>query len=297
MTERIHGAIRLAQLLDSGGLVQAPGAHDALTARQVERAGFPAVYMTGFGATASRLGLPDLGLMTQTEMTAHARDMVRATSLPVIADGDTGYGGVNNLLRTVEEHVQAGTAAIHLEDQALPKRCGQLGGARLVSPQEHAKRVAAALAARGGSPLVVIARTDALGVQGMDAALDRAKRYADAGADLVFVDGVKTIAQAETIARGLSARKVLSIVDGTEAATLTARDIEGMGFNIVFYALSSLFVAAKAVADMLETLRRDGSTHACAARMTTYAEFSEIVDLGRWQAFEHQFAEPDAHKS
>ena len=193
--------------------------------------GFPAVYMTGFGATASRLGLPDLGLMTQTEMTAHARDMVRVTSLPVIADGDTGYGGVNNLLRTVEEHVQAGTAAIHLEDQALPKRCGQLGGARLVSPQEHAKRVAAALAARGGSPLVVIARTDALGVQGMDAALDRAKRYADAGADLVFVDGVKTIAQAETIARGLSARKVLSIVDGTEAATLTARDIEANGLQ------------------------------------------------------------------
>ena len=285
----MSAAQSLRSLLERRELIQAPGAPDPLTARLVERAGFPAVYMTGFGATAVRLGQPDLGLMTLTEMTGVARDMVRATRLPVIADADTGYGGVNNLMRTIEEYSQAGVAAIHLEDQTLPKRCGQLSGATLVSTDEQVRRLKAARHARGSDPMLLIGRTDALGVHGLDEALDRARRYHDAGVDLVFVDGVKTIAQAEGIARGLDAPKVLSVVDGNETAALTTAQIQDMGFDVAFYALSTLFSAAKAVADTLAALRRDGTTIGRADQMMTYAEFSQVVDLGRYQAFEQDF--------
>ncbi len=285
----MSAAQSLRSLLERRELIQAPGAPDPLTARLVERAGFPAVYMTGFGATAVRLGQPDLGLMTLTEMTGVARDMVRATRLPVIADADTGYGGVNNLMRTIEEYAQAGVAAIHLEDQTLPKRCGQLSGATLVSTDEQVRRLKAARHARGSDPMLLIGRTDALGVHGLDEALDRARRYHDAGVDLVFVDGVKTIAQAEGIARGLDAPKVLSVVDGNETAALTTAQIQDMGFDVAFYALSTLFSAAKAVADTLAALRRDGTTIGRADQMMTYAEFSQVVDLGRYQAFEQDF--------
>ena len=279
----------LRGLLAAGRLVQAPGAPDPLTARLVERAGFPAVYMTGFGATATRLGQPDLGLMTQTEMTGLARDMVRATALPVIADADTGYGGIANLVRTIEEYCQSGVAAIHIEDQTLPKRCGQLSGVSLVAADEQARRLRAALRARGDHPMLVIGRTDALGVLGLDEALDRARRYLDAGVDLVFVDGVKTIAQAEGIARGLDAPKVLSVVDGNETAALTAARIEELGFDLVFYALSTLFSAARAIADTLDALRRDGSTIGRAGDMMSYEEFAEVVDLARYQRLEKEF--------
>lgn len=285
----MNAAERLRGLLAAGRLVQAPGAPDPLTARLAERAGFPAVYMTGFGATAVRLGQPDLGLMTQTEMTGLARDMVRATALPVIADADTGYGGVGNVLRTVEEYCQAGVAAIHLEDQALPKRCGQLSGLSLVPAAEHARRLRAAIRVRGAHDMLIIGRTDALGVDGLEAALERARRYADAGVDLVFVDGVRTIAQAEAIARGLDVPRVLSIVDGTEAATLTAAQVGQMGYDLALYALSTLFSAARAIADTLAALRRDGTTAGRAAQMMSYAEFSEVVDLARYQEFEREF--------
>jgi 2-methylisocitrate lyase-like PEP mutase family enzyme len=285
----MNAAENLRGLLAAGRLVQAPGAPDPLTARLVERAGFPAVYMTGFGATATRLGQPDLGLMTQTEMTGLARDMVRATRLPVIADADTGYGGLGNLARTIEEYCQSGVAAIHLEDQTLPKRCGQLSGVSLVPAEEQARKLKAAIRARGEHPMLIVGRTDALGVHGLEEALDRARRYLDAGVDLVFVDGVKTIAQAEGIARGLDGPKVLSVVDGNETAALTAARIEELGFDVVFYALSTLFSAARAIADTLDALRRDGSTIGRAGQMMSYEEFAEVVDLARYQRLEQEF--------
>jgi len=183
----MHPALQLKQLLASGRIVQAPGAYDALSARLVERAGFEAIYMTGFGATASRLGQPDIGLLTQTEMSGHARDMVRAVRVPVIADADTGYGGPSNIERTVQEYLQAGVAAIHLEDQVAPKRCGQMSGIKLIDARENERRLRCAVAARGDAPLLVIGRTDALPAAGIDEAVSRAKRYQDAGVDLVFV--------------------------------------------------------------------------------------------------------------
>jgi 2-methylisocitrate lyase-like PEP mutase family enzyme len=279
----------LRELLAAGGIVQAPGAPDALTARLVEQAGFPAIYMTGFGATASRVGTPDLGLLSQTEMTTHARDMTRAVGIPVIADADTGYGGPANIVRTVEEYIQAGVAAIHLEDQMAPKRCGQLAGIRLIPAEENVRRLKCALAARAAQELVLIARTDAMPAAGADEAIRRAKMYQDAGADLVFVDGIKTIAEVEAVARHVAGPKVVSIVDGNETVALTARELEEMGFSLVFYAVSTLFSAVKAFNDTLAALKRDGTPKARAGEMISYQDYCEIVDLKRFAALDEAF--------
>ena len=274
-----HPAEQLKQLLAAGAIVQAPGAYDALSARLVQRAGFEAIYMTGFGATASRLGQPDIGLLTQTEMTTHARDMVRAVGIPVIADADTGYGGPSNIERTVREYVQAGVAAIHLEDQVAPKRCGQMAGIRLIDARENERRLRCALQARGDDPLLVIGRTDALPAAGIDEAVARAGRYRDAGVDLVFVDGIKTVAEVEAVARRVAGPKVVSIVDGTEAVALSANELQAMGFAVVFHAVTALFSAARAVEASLAALRAHGTPRGLSQPGMSYAAFCDVVGL------------------
>jgi 2-methylisocitrate lyase-like PEP mutase family enzyme len=285
----MNAGIELRTLIARGEIVMAPGASDTLTARLVERAGFPAVYMTGFGATASRLGMPDIGLLSQTEMTEHARNMTRAVSIPVIADADTGYGGPSNIQRTVREYIQAGVAAIHLEDQVAPKRCGQLAGIRLIDAEENAARLRCAVAARGHDDLLVIGRTDAMPALGAEEAIRRALLYRDAGVDLVFVDGIKKIAEVEAVAKSVPGPKVVSIVDGNETTALTAADLQRMGFSVVFYALSALFSAVKAVGDTLDDLRRTGTPKGRAGSMVTYPEFSEIVGLPDHQEWADRF--------
>jgi 2-methylisocitrate lyase-like PEP mutase family enzyme len=285
----LHPALHLQQLLVTGRIVRAPGAYDSLSARLVERAGFEAVYMTGFGATASRLGQPDIGLLTQTEMTAHARDMVRAVGLPVIADADTGYGGPSNIERTVREYVQAGVAAIHLEDQVAPKRCGQMAGVRLIDARENVRRLRCALQARGSDPLLLIGRTDALPAAGIDEAVERALRYRDAGVDLVFVDGIKTVAEVEAVARRVAGPKLVSIVDGTEAVALSAADLQAMGFVLVLHAVTALFSAARAVEQALASLSAHGTPRALAPAGMSYAAFAEIVGLPTHQRLDEAF--------
>jgi 2-methylisocitrate lyase-like PEP mutase family enzyme len=288
-----NAAERLRADISSGRLLQAPGAPDALTARLVEMAGFPAIYMTGFGATASRLGLPDIGLLTQTEMTTHARDMVRAVNIPVIADADTGYGGPANIVRTVEEYIQSGVAAIHLEDQQLPKRCGQRAGVRVIPADENVRRLRCAVEARGNNPMVLIARTDAIQSEGIGEAIRRARLYQDAGADLVFIDGIKKIAEVEAVSQGVAGPKVVSIVDGNETTALTAGDLEDMGFNIAFYALSALFSAVKAVRDTLGIIKSEGTPRSRADAMVSYVEFSAVTGLADYDALDDRFGWPE----
>ncbi len=255
----------------------------------IQAAGFDAVYMTGLGATASRLGAPDLGLMTQTEMADHARNMVRAVDIPVIADADTGYGGVLNMRRTIEEYLQAGVAALHIEDQVSPKRCGQLAGVRLETAENGAARLSAALEARAGRDIVIIGRTDALPAAGLDEAVARAKRYIDTGVDLIFVDGVKTRAEVEAIAARVEGPKVLSLVDGTDAALLSINDVRELGFSVLLYAVTTLFAAAAASRSALDHLRQTGLTGGIAG--LSYAEFCEVVDLAGHQEFAHRHGE------
>ncbi|MFB7629820.1 oxaloacetate decarboxylase [Streptomyces sp. NPDC056149] len=272
-----HGE-SLRTLLAGPEIVLAPGAADSITARLVEAAGFPAVYMTGLGATASRLGMPDVGLLSQTEMTEHARNMTRAVSVPVIADADTGYGGPSNIDRTVHEYLQAGVAAIHLEDQTTPKRCGQLGGVRLLDADSGVKRLKCAVQARGTTDLLIIGRTDALPAEGIAEAVRRARLYQDAGVDLVFVDGIKTIRELEAVAAAVDGPKVVSLVDGNETTALTALDLQELGFSLAFYAVTALFTATRAVADALTHLRSAG-TPAGGPPQHTYAEFSQLVGV------------------
>ena len=212
-------------------------------------------------------------------MTTHARDMARVVDIPIIADADTGYGGPSNIHRTVREYIQAGVAAIHLEDQVAPKRCGQMAGIRLMDAQENVRRLQCAVAARGSDPMLVIGRTDALPAAGIDEAVRRAHLYQDAGIDLVFVDGIKKIAEVEAVAKRVQGPKVVSIVDGNETTALTARDLQDMGFSVVFYAVTALFTAVKAVSDALAELQRAGTPQGSAAGMVSYADFSTLVDL------------------
>ncbi|MFK0296785.1 oxaloacetate decarboxylase [Streptomyces sp. NPDC090442] len=272
-----HGE-SLRTLLAGPEIVLAPGAADSITARLVEAAGFPTVYMTGLGATASRLGMPDIGLLSQTEMTEHARNMTRAVSVPVIADADTGYGGPSNIDRTVHEYLQAGVAAIHLEDQTSPKRCGQMSGVRLLDAASSVKRLKCAVRARGTTDLLIIGRTDALPAEGITEAVRRARLYQDAGVDLVFVDGVKTIRELEAVAAAVEGPKVVSIVDGNETTALTALDLQELGFSLAFYAVTALFTATRAVADALTHLRSTG-TPAGGPPQHTYEEFSQLVGV------------------
>ena len=285
----MNAAEHLRQRLKVSGIIAAPGAPDSLTARLIEQAGFEAIYMTGFGATASRLGRPDIGLLTQTEMTTHARDMARAVSIPIIADADTGYGGPANIARTVEEYAQAGVAAIHLEDQVAPKRCGQLAGIKLIPAEENVRRLKCAIASRPAQGPLIIGRTDAMPAIGAEEAVRRALMYQDAGVDLVFVDGIKKISEVEIVARQVPGPKVVSIVDGNETTALTVRDLEQMGFAVVFYAVTALFSAAKAMADALAVLKRDGTPAKAASAMMSYAEFSALVDLSRFQALDETY--------
>lgn len=282
-------AQQFQQLLKTGNIVMAPGAPDAITARLIQKAGFPAIYMTGFGATASRLGTPDIGLLSQTEMSTHARDMARVVDIPIIADADTGYGGPSNIHRTVREYIQAGVAAIHLEDQVAPKRCGQMAGIRLMDAQENVLRLKCAIEARGRDELLIIGRTDALPAAGIDEAIRRAHLYQEAGVDLVFVDGIKKIAEVEAIARAVQGPRVVSIVDGNETTALTAKDLQDMGFSVVFYAVTALFTAVKAVSDALAELQRSGTPKASERAMVSYAEFSTLVDLNFHKDLDDRF--------
>ena len=292
----MNTAQTLRNLLTADTLAMAPGAPDALTARLIESAGFPAVYMTGFGATASLTGCPDVGVLTQTEMTTHARNMVRAVKVPVIADADTGYGGPANIERTVREYLQAGVAAIHIEDQATPKRCGHMAGIRLVSVEEMTGRLKGAIDARGDADLLIIGRTDALAATGRDEAIRRALRYREAGVDLVFVDAMKTIADAEAVAREVPGPLMISIVEGHETTRLLPQDLESLGYAIALYPLSALFAATRAVSEVLQSLRGNGTTLAEAGRMATYSEFSELVRFDHFRSLDDRFGVVDSSK-
>ena len=267
----------------------APGAPDALTARLIEQAGFPAVYMTGFAATATLIGCPDLGLLTQTEMTTHAGNIVRAVSVPVIADADTGYGGPANIERTVRQYIQAGVAAIHFEDQVQPKRCGHMAGVKLVSAEDMVRRLQCALEARGDDDLMIIGRTDACASEGIDKAIRRGQCYLDAGVDMLFVDALKQIDDAVALGKALDGTLIIAMVEGNETARLTPDELKQMGFSVALYPLSTLLTATHAKKNLLSHLKENKTTRTETGRMATYSEFSEIVGLDHYKDLDERF--------
>lgn len=209
LSKRKNGPMQLRALLQNNEPILAPGAYDALSARLIETVGFPAVYMTGFGTAASRLGRPDVGLLTMSEMVDQAHRIVEAVERPVIADADTGYGNPINVIRTVQEYEQAGVAAIHLEDQVAPKKCGHMEGKQVIPTEEMVEKIRAAVAARTNDDFVIIARTDARAVEGLEAAINRAEHYRQAGADMLFVEAPQSKEEVRQIAEAFSETPLL----------------------------------------------------------------------------------------
>jgi 2-methylisocitrate lyase-like PEP mutase family enzyme len=268
----------------------APGAYDALSARLVEQAGFDVVYMTGSGMANSFLGQPDLGLTTMTEMVSQATRVCDSVSLPLIADADTGYGGPLNVRRTVREYERAGVAALHIEDQSFPKRCGHFQGKQLIPVDEMVQKLAAARAVRQDPALVIIARTDAIAVEGFNAALDRARAYQAAGADALFIEGPRSLDELEEIGRTFSLPLVANMVEGGSTPLLPAGELGALGFKIVLYASAPLRTAVRAVQGLLSHLRERGSTVDVMDRMISFDERNRVTDLEEAQGWADQFS-------
>jgi len=272
------------------GMVIAPGAYDALSARMIDDAGFDACYLTGFGTTASLLGRPDIGLASQSEMTDTVRRVAAAVDVPVIADADTGYGNTLNVVRTVREYEQAGASAIQIEDQVFPKRCGHMDGKEVVELSEAVAKIRAAVAARTDRDFQVIARTDVAAVEGIDAAIDRAKAFADAGADILFVEAPNTRADIEKVATALSDHTLLfNWVEGGKTEGIEIETIRDLGFGLVIFPISTLLAATHALRGLLTTLKSTSSTDAARADMDSFDEVVQIVGLDEVRRIEQSF--------
>lgn len=270
----------------------APGAFDALSATLIEEAGFPAVYMTGFGTAASLLGRPDIGLVSSSEMIENARRIAGCVRVPVIADADTGYGNAINVIRTVRDYERAGVAGIHIEDQAMPKRCGHLTGKALVPAEEMAAKVGAAVAARDNPDFVVIARTDARAVEGLDAALDRAARYLDAGADVLFVEAPENEDEIEAIARTFAGVPLLfNWAEGGRTPPVGLDRLAELGYRIVIFPIGALLSAATAIRGFMATLARRGARGPDLAGLPTIKEFVESLGMAEIRELESRFAD------
>jgi 2-methylisocitrate lyase-like PEP mutase family enzyme len=265
---------RLRQLLDQG-VVLAPGVYNALFAKAVEHTGFDAIYVTGFG-TAARYGYPDVGLITQTEMAQNLRHICSATNIPVIADADTGYGNVINVRRTVCEYERAGVAGFHIEDQVFPKKCGFMEGKAVIPLEEHTQKIRAALDARSDPDTVIIARTDALAPNGWEDALARARAYREAGADLVFVDGIRTMAELETYSRELALKGVPCLYNG---GLVPAEEAERMGFKIQILAGLALGAVFKSATAAMQELNSSGGTRQTVAQFGPPGEGETVNDI------------------
>jgi 2,3-dimethylmalate lyase len=283
--------VRLRALLEGPGPVVAPGAYDALSARLVERAGFDVVYMTGFGSTASLIGRPDIGLLGGAEMIDNARRMAAAVELPLIADADTGYGNAINVVRTVADYERAGVAGIHLEDQVSPKKCGHLSGKAVIEVEEMVGKIQAAVAARRDPDLLLIARTDAAAVQGLDAALERARRYAAAGADALFVEAPTSEADIARVAselRGL-APLVFNWAEGGRTPPLPLARIAELGFALVIFPIGTLLAATAGIQNLLAVLRADGTPAAALPGLPSFDGFAELIGLPEVRELEGRF--------
>jgi 2-methylisocitrate lyase-like PEP mutase family enzyme len=271
--------------------VVAPGAYDALTARLVEAAGFQAVYMTGYGSAASHLGRPDVGLMTMSEMVDNARRIVEAVDVPVIADADTGYGNPISVIRTVREYERAGVGAIHIEDQVWPKKCGHMEGKMVIPAEDMVQKIRAAAAAKQSRDFIIIARTDARAMEGLEAALRRGHLYRDAGADVLFIEAPQSETEIVRISREFKNTPLLyNWAEGGKTPPLPLPRIAELGFRIVIFPISTLLTATKAIQEMLLKLKLQGTPTVFMDRMTTFGDFVDFIGLPEIKGLEKRFA-------
>lgn len=281
-------AARLRELLASSQLLTLPGCSDALGATLIEQAGFDAAYMTGFGTSATLLGQPDVGLLSGAEMAANAGRIASATSLPVIADGDTGYGNAINVRHTVQAYERAGVAAIQLEDQVMPKRCGHMADKSVVSLPEMVGKIRAAVEAR--REMLVVARTDARAPEGLDAAIERAHAYVDAGADVLFVEALESVEEFERVgAESFGVPLVFNWVEGGRSPDLTASEVAELGYQVLLLPISLLLAATRAMQDTLASIREHGVTAPGAFGRDPFTEFTDLIGLPELLADQSRF--------
>ena len=279
---------QLRQLLARPGALMAPGVADALNAKLVRRHGFEAVYMTGAGTSAVRLGMPDVGLLTMTEMVDNAARIADASGLPVIADADNGYGGVLNVRRTIQAYERAGVAAVHLEDQVMPKRCGHLMGKQLVPVEEMMAKIRAAADARSDADFVLIARSDAIAVEGFEPALERALRYKESGADVLFIEA-PSAEQLPKIAPRLKAPLLYNMATSGKTPFLRREEIERLGFKIIVYPNWVMLAAIRAASEVLATLKESGTIASLAKDVPSFKEFFDLLGMPEVQELEARY--------
>jgi 2-methylisocitrate lyase-like PEP mutase family enzyme len=272
----------LAELLEQPGIVVAPGCHDALGAKIIEKAGFKAVYMTGNGLSASLLGAPDIGLLSMSEMIARGRAFAAAVGIPVIADADTGYGNLNNVVRTVQEYEAAGVAAIHLEDQVTPKKCGAMSGLALISKEEHAEKIRIAVSTRKNKDFLIIGRSDARIPLGFDEALARGQAYAAAGADLILLEMLQSEEEMREAVRKIDAPLMFNAVDG-KTPPLTATQFEAIGFRVLSFPISATLAYAQMMTAFAQHIKTHGTTVGAPGGALSIAEYENILDIRRYK--------------
>jgi 2-methylisocitrate lyase-like PEP mutase family enzyme len=285
----MRASTRLRELLRAGDVVVAPGVWDGLSARLVARAGFPAAYATG-GGIARSMGYPDLGLLSLSEIASRLANIVEHAGVPVIADADTGYGNALNAQRAVREFERAGVAAFHLEDQTFPKRCGHYDDKSVVPTAEMAQKLRAARDAMTDSDIVLIARTDALAVEGLDAAVERAQAYAAAGADVIFIEAPVSVEQIEAIARRVPQPKLINMFQGGKTPLVPVPRLKALGYQIVIIPSDLQRAAIRAMDDVLAAIARDGSSVALADQMASFTEREAVVDTAAYLARDAKYA-------
>jgi len=270
------------------GYVIAPGAHDTLTAKLVEIAGFGAVYLTGGGYSRAS-GFPDVGLLSFTEVVLYIGRTVEAVGIPVITDMDSGFGNAINVVRAVREYEKAGVAAFHLEDQVAPKKCGHYEGKQLVSKAEMVGKIRAAVDTRQDADMMIIGRTDAIAVEGFEAAMDRMNAYLEAGADIAFVEAPRSVEELAAVPPRLSKPALANVFEGGKTPQLPAKQLEAMGYRLGIYPSQTHRAAIFAAKEVLEVLKREGTTESYEQRMATFQQREEAVGAARWREIEDKY--------
>ncbi len=275
-------------LIARRGYTVVPGAYDTLTARLVEQAGFAAVYLTGGGYSRAN-GYPDLGLLTLSENVRFIGLTVEAVGIPVIADADTGYGNAINVIRTVREYEKAGVAAFHIEDQVSPKKCGHYEGKEVISSAEMVGKIRAAVDTRQDPDLVIIARSDARAVEGLEAAIDRVNAYLEAGADVGFVEAPQNVEELRVVGRRVKGPALANVFEGGKTPMLPASELEAMGFRLGIYPSQTHRAAIRAAQRVLAALKEDGDTSRIEGELATFQEREDAVGTARWRALEKKY--------
>jgi len=279
---------QLRRLIAQDGYTMVPGAYDTLTARLVEAAGFAAVYLTGGGYSRAS-GYPDLGLLSLTENAMFIGRTVEAVGIPVIADADTGYGNAINVIRTVREYEKTGVAGFHIEDQVSPKKCGHYEGKEVISRAEMVGKIKAAVDTRRDADLVVIARSDARAIEGLDAAIERVNAYLEAGADVGFVEAPQTVEELRVVGRQVRGAALVNVFEGGKTPMLGAKKLEEMGFRLGIYPSQTHRATIRAAQRVLAAMKRDGDTNAVEAELATFQEREDAVGTAAWRALEEKY--------